>query len=203
MKKYITEAIGTFFLVLVVSLSGGNPVAVGALLTAMVYMGGYISGGHYNPAVTLAVHIRGGIDQKTAVRYALYQLLGAILGAVAYEFIKGSTFVAAPAAESTILAVFLVELFFTFALATVVLHTATSAKVKGNDYYGLAIGLVLTAGIFAGGNISGGVYNPAVALGTNLVDYATLSSHLTNLAVYLVAQLAGGALAAVVYKKNS
>src|SRR3990167_7080104 len=93
MNKYLIEFIGTFFLVLVVSLSEGNPLAIGAVIIALVYTGGYISGAHYNPAVTLAVYLRGKIAADEAVKYAVVQILGAAAGAVVYSLIQKSAFV--------------------------------------------------------------------------------------------------------------
>ncbi len=198
MNKYIIEGIGTFFLCLVVALTG-NPIAIGAVLCAMVYMGGYISGGHYNPAVTLAVWIRGKIEAREAKMYAISQVVGAIIAALVYFTIKSSTFVPTPGKNVDFIASLLVEILFTFALATTVLHTATSDKTKNNQYYGLAIGLTLMAGAFAGGAISGGVYNPAIGLGTILVDLGNLSANIPHLLLYLIGPLTGGTLAGMVF----
>lgn len=199
MSKYLIEFLGTFFLVLTVALTG-NPIAIGAVLIAMVYMGGYISGAHYNPAVTLAVFARGKIKVNEAAKYFVFQTLGALISAFVYFLITKKLFLPSPNPSYDTLAVFLTEFIFTFALASVVLHTATSEKTKGNQYYGLAIGLTLMFGAFAGGKISGGVYNPAVALGPMLFDFNHLSTNLNNLLVYLVAPSAGGLLAGWVYK---
>lgn len=198
MKKQLIEFIGTFFLVLTITLSG-NPIAIGAVLIAMIYMGGYISGGHYNPAVTLAVYLRKKIDQPTAIQYVIYQCLGALAAAFIAFLITGTAVVPKPSANMTFISVILIEFIFTFALASVVLHVATSARTNGNQYFGLAIGLTVMAGAFAAGPISGGVFNPAVAIGTMLVDLGNLPANITNLVFYLVGQGLGAALAANVY----
>src|SRR6476659_4582299 len=83
-RNYIIEFIGTFFLVLTIGLSKGNALAIGAILGAMVYMGGYISGGHYNPAVTLGVMLHKRIARNEAGIYMLAQLAAAIIAAAAY-----------------------------------------------------------------------------------------------------------------------
>ena len=127
MKKLLVEFIGTFFLVLVVMLSS-NPLAIGCILMAMVYMGGHISGGHYNPAVTLGVLIRGKIKSNEAFMYMAVQLVGAITAAVLYYLIYGKTIAPAPAPGFHILKPLFIEAVFTFALAMVVLHSATSQK---------------------------------------------------------------------------
>ena len=203
MNKYLIEFIGTFFLVLVVSLSEGNPLAIGAVIIALVYAGGYISGAHYNPAVTLAIYLRGKIEADEAVKYTAVQVLGATTGAVVYSLIQRSAFVPFPAGLTNSVSVFMVEALFTCSLAFTVLQVATSGKTKGNQYYGLAISAVLVAGIFAGGAISGGVYNPAVWLGSVLTDLSNISANFSNLIIYLVAQTAGAALAAFLYKKTA
>ena len=81
MNRYATELIGTFFLVLTVALTvmGGTPLAplaIGSALMVMVYMGGHISGGHYNPAVTVAVRLRGAMEPSDFLPYILAQCLG-------------------------------------------------------------------------------------------------------------------------------
>lgn len=198
MSKYLVEFIGAFFLVLTIALSA-NPLAIGVVLVAMVYMGGYISGAHYNPAVTLAVYLRGKIELLPAATYIIFQILGGFIAAVVARYVTGTFFVPAPGPEVTGQAVFLVELLYTFALATVVLHVATSVGTEDNEYYGLAIGFTVMAAAFAGGPISGGVYNPAVAIGPILYDTANTGVNASHLLMYILGPLAGGALAGLVY----
>lgn len=197
MNKYIIEAIGTFFLVTTVAFTG-NPLAIGAILAAMVYMGGYISGGHYNPAVTLAVHTRGKISHPEMLKYFFSQILGATLASLTYFLITGNTFLPKAGAGISIPSAALMEIIFTFALSFVVLNVATSPKTKDNHYFGLAIGLTLMAGAFAGGNISGGVYNPAIAIGAILVDMR-ITTYWPLLILYISAPLIGGVLAGYAY----
>src|SRR5438552_2391999 len=117
MKKYATELIGTFFLVLVIALTG-NPIAIGSILMVMVYMGGPVSGAHYNPAVTLAILINKKITTKDALTYMLFQLAGAMIAAFVFYFLMGSSqrFVAAPNPSINVIKPLLVEAIFTFAL---------------------------------------------------------------------------------------
>lgn len=198
MGKYIVEFIGTFFLVLTVGLSG-NPIAIGAVLGAMVYMGGYVSGAHFNPAVTLAIWIQKKIETKQAAIYAAVQIVAAIAAAAVYQFVHGGHMTVAPGNGVSFSSALVAEVLFTFALVSVVLHTAVSKKTAGNDYYGLAIGAILMVGAFAVGGISGGAFNPAVGLGPNLYYLSALSDNLSNLALYLVGPLLGGLIASVVY----
>jgi aquaporin Z len=202
MKNYLVEFIGTFFLVFVIGLCviepGGAgamaPLAIGTILMVMVYAGGHISGGHYNPAVTLSVWMRGKCATKDVPFYMIAQVLGASVAAFLALQIKGSSLIVAATPNN--LKVFLAELIFTFALAYVVLHVATSKKTEGNSYYGLAIGFTLMAAAYSIGSISGCAINPAVAIGVTIMGLSKLS----NLLVFIVANLAGGAAAAVIFK---
>ena len=200
MKKYIVELIGTFFLVLVIGLTG-NPLAIGVTLMVMVYMGGHISGGHYNPAVSISMIIRGLLDTKEAAMYIVFQLIGALLAAFIVYWLNGSTMEVAPGPEVSVLKVLVVEALFTFALVSVILNVATHPKTEGNSYYGLAIGFTIMAAAFAGSSISGGAFNPAVGIGPILIDaIAGDGSTLANLWYYIVGPVTGGLAAAYVYK---
>jgi len=201
MNKYIVELIGTFFLVLTVGCTViGNgpgplaPIAIGAALMVMIFAGGHISGGHYNPAVTLGVWIRGKCDTKDVVPYMAFQIVGAALAAAAVKFLKASTVV--PSASPSALPALLAEFLFTFALVFVVLNTATAKGTAGNSFYGLAIGMTVMTGAFAVGNISGGAFNPAVAVGITVMGLSAWSS----IWIFLVANFAGGAVAAYAFK---
>lgn len=205
MRKYVTEFIGTFFLVLTIGLTVLNgtefaPLAIGASLMIMVYMGGHVSGGHYNPAVSLAVLLRG--KMASVGEFAMYvvsQCLGAIAAALTVYVILGRTFAPAPAATASVTGAVAVELLYTFALALVVLNSAVAVKTLGNSFYGLAIGFTVVVAAFAGGPISGGAFNSAVGFGPIVVDALISGGSLANLWIYLVAPLVGGALAAAVF----
>jgi aquaporin Z len=200
MKNYLTELVGTFFLVLVIGLTG-NPIAIGCILMTMVYMGGHISGAHYNPAVTLAILMRKKIEAKDAAMYMIFQVLGAALAAVAVYLSHGSTFAPAPAAGYHYnLKPLMIEMLFTFALTSVVLNVATHSKTASNSFYGLAIGFTVLAAAFAGGPVSGGAYNPAVALGPILVDTIMGGHSMGNIWIYIVGPFAGSAIAALFFK---
>jgi len=163
-------------------------------------MGGHISGAHYNPAVTLAVFMRGKIDAGSVAPYMASQLAGAFLATVIVQLILGSTFAPAPSAEATIAAALLVEVLYTFALALVILNVSTADSTSGNSFYGLAIGFTLAAGAFAGGPVSGGAFNPAVGTGPILAHAMLGGGGLGDLWLYLVGPFVGGALAATVFK---
>jgi aquaporin Z len=199
MNKYITEFIGTFFLVLTVALTG-NPIAIGAILMVMVYMGGNISGGHYNPSVTLGVFMRGKIGFKDTVMYWIVQLLGAFFAAFMCFYFTKKSFAPTPGPGVDFWMAAIAEILFTFALVSVVLNTATTKKAAGNSYYGLAIGFTVLAGAFAVGPISGGAFNPAVAAGPILFDTIKGGNSMQYLPMYLLSTILGGALAAGIFK---
>jgi aquaporin Z len=208
MGAYLTEFIGTFFLVLTIGLTvlEGTPlapIAIGASLMIMVYMGGHVSGAHYNPAVTLALWVRGRLPARELLPYWSAQLLGAIAAALVVYVLMRRTFAPAPGEGAGALRPLVVEFLYTFALALVVLHSATAAKTKGNSFYGLAIGFTITAGAFAGGPISGGVFNPAVGTGPILVSALMGDGSMANLWLYLLGPLLGGAAAAWVFRVQS
>lgn len=209
MRAYVTEFIGTFFLVLTVCLSATKwttaepsilaPLAIGASLMVMVYMGGHISGAHYNPAVSLAACLRGKLKGVDMLVYWGAQVLGAIVAAWVAYFLIGKTFAPAPAASVDAFRAIVVEFLFTLALALVVLNSATADKTAGNSFYGLAIGFTVVVGAIAGGGISGGAFNPAVGIGPSLVDAVSGGGTLKHVWIYLVGPLAGGAAAAGVF----
>jgi aquaporin Z len=201
MNKYVVELIGTFFLVLtvgstVITPGAGNlaPLAIGSALMVMVFAGGHISGGHYNPAVTLGVWLRGKCETRDVLPYWVSQLLGAGLAALVVRFFKGVP--ALPGSGLPILPALVAEFLFTFALVYVVLNVATAKGTAGNSFYGLAIGMTVMTGAFAVGNISGAAFNPAVAVGVTIMGLSTWA----NIWVYWVSELLAGALAALVFK---
>jgi len=201
MNKLITEFIGTLFLVFtigctVIAPAGGviAPLAIGAVLMVMVYAGGHVSGAHYNPAITLGVVIRGRSSLQEAVGYITAQVAGALVAAVAVGTIKGSASVAAAAIP--VGPALVAEFIYTFALVYVVLSVATAKGTSGNSFYGLAIGGTVMAGAFSVGSTSGGVFNPAVAIGIAAMGLASWGT----LWVYFVANFSAGIAASIVFK---
>jgi len=204
MKKLITEFIGTFFLILTIGLAvlGGAgamaPVAIGLALMVMVYAGGHISGAHFNPAVTLGILIRGKITVADAVPYMIVQVVAGAIAAFVVQYLLGSDKVTALAAAANPNAVkaLVAEILGTFALVFVVLNVATSKATAGNSYFGLAIGLTVTAMAYALGGISGGAFNPAVAVGISVMKMAQWA----DIWFYLIGGFGGAVLAALLFK---
>ena len=204
MNKYIIEFLGTFFLVLIIGLSQ-NPLAIGLGLAVLVYMGAHISGAHYNPVVSLAMLINDQIELKEFSFYLASQLLGSV---VATYFIMslGNDFEVI-SNTNDISSFFVAEILFTFLLVFVILNVALNKNLKGNQFYGLAIGLTVTAGAFAVGNISGGVFNPAVSFGPSLFSFIDPQVVGTNVSssdffiYYLISGIIGSVIASYLYKK--
>ena len=201
MNKYIAEFIGTFFLVLTIGCTGIGasagviaPLAIGAALMVMVFAGGHISGAHYNPAVTLGVLIRGKLKTADVIPYWIAQCVAAAVAAIVVSKILRAGVAVTPIVPKLGPAL-LAEFLFTFALVYVVLNAATAEGTSGNSFYGLAIGMTVMTGAFAVGDISGGAFNPAVAIGISILGISTWN----NIWIYLVADFAAGAAAAIVF----
>jgi aquaporin Z len=201
MQKYVMELIGTFFLVLTIGLTvilGGSgvipPLAIGSILMVMIFAGGHISGGHYNPAVTLGVWLRGRCETKDVLPYMLFQTIGAVVAAIVVLYLKGGA--TATPRQLPIGPELLAEFLFTFALVLVVLNTATAKGTAGNSFYGLAIGFTVLAGAFAVGPIASAAFNPSVAVGISVMGMVSWS----KIWIYLVANFLGGAAAAYTFK---
>lgn len=198
--KYVYEFIGTFFLVLTVGMAVLDPngialwapLAIGSALAVMVFAGGHVSGGHYNPAVSLAAFLRKKLSLNDLGLYWIAQLAaGAVAAYVTIYFKDGR---AATPLQPDVLKALLAEFLFTFALCYVVLNVATTRATAGNSYFGWAIGFTVLVGAYAVGAISNGAFNPAVALGITILNMSVWS----NIWIYVVANLLGGAAAALV-----
>lgn len=200
--KYVYEFIGTFFLVLTVGMSVLNPgsigpfapIAIGSILAVMIYAGGHVSGGHYNPAVSLAAYLRGKLETADLGIYWIAQLLAGLVAGYLAIYFKGAP--SPEALEPDTLKALIAEFLFTFALCWVVLNVATSKETAGNSYFGWAIGFTVLVGAYTVGVISGGAFNPAVALGLSVMKLSLWS----NLWIFIVANLLGAVAAAFVFK---
>ncbi|HVU08403.1 MAG TPA: aquaporin [Verrucomicrobiae bacterium] len=201
MRKYLVEFIGMFLFVLTVGMVVINPgigslapLAIGSVLMILVYAGGHVSGGHYNPAVTLAVWLRGRCATADVVPYWIAQIAGAFAASGVVLYLKGNPTVTPQEVE--IIPALIAEFIGTFALCYVVLNTATAKGTAGNSFYGLAIGFTVVVMAFALGGISGGAFNPAIATGITLMHLEKAA----NFWIYPVANLAAAALAAFTFK---
>jgi aquaporin Z len=209
MMKYLVELIGTFFLVLTIGccvVDGAGfkgagdmaPLAIGSALMVMIFAGGHVSGAHFNPAVTLAVWLRGKCSAADVIPYMVAQVIGAVAAAAIVLFLKGLGGMqhATPMASDVIPKALVAELLYTFALCYVVLNVATAKGTSGNSFYGLAIGFTVLAGAYSVGSLSGGVFNPAVGVGLIILGKVAAA----QIWVYLLANFAAGAAAAMVFR---
>ena len=223
-RVLLAEFIGTYFLCSTIALAAGQaqllaPLAIGAVLMAMVFAFGHVSGAHFNPAVTLAVLLRGGnkISVGDAAMYWVAQLCGAFAAAGVQQAGLGLPCMnpkdtAGMAHDAAVMAscgsgypmrnpkysvgfAVITELTYTFALASVVLHVATTKAQDGNSFFGLAIGFTVCAAAVAAGGVSGGAFNPAV--GTAL---PAVHGHAKDIWIYWVGPLVGAALAGLVFR---
>jgi len=211
-RKLVAEFMGTFLLVLTVGCNvqaartdAGTGVfaalSIGSLLMVMIYALGPISGGHFNPAVTLACLCSGKCTVVDAILYALTQILAGIVGSLSFGALYGNGIPFGP--NRVQLAMFMwyqvlaVELLFTAMLCFVVLNTA--CVKKPNQYFGLAIGFVIVSGGNAGGWISGGAFNPAVSLGLDVSDLSSVAGSFGWSLSYIAAQALGSLVAAALF----
>lgn len=197
-RNALAEGLATLLFVFAIIAAINNsgdftPLVIGFTLMVLVFATGHMSGGHVNPAVSFGAFLRGALSAGDLVAYIIAQLIGGALGA----FLAGVLFTrpAAPM-ELDLGPAFLVEALFTFLLVYVVLNTATSKDHTGNSFYGLAIGTTVFIGASTVGGISGGAFNPAVALGLAVSGQFAWST----LWLYFVAALVGAVLAAIIFR---
>ncbi len=202
--KLLTEFAGTFVFLSVIALSGraGSlaPLAIGFALAAMVYMGGHISGAHYNPAVSFGLYLRGVIPATTMGLYWVSQLAAAGLAFGLAFLIGGRSSGIHPGAGVYWYSALAAEILLTTALMLLVLNVAATKETAGNSYYGLAIGFTVAAGAFTVGPISGAAFNPAVGFGATLGAALFAHGGWADLWLYIVGPLAGAALGAGIHR---
>lgn len=209
LRAYLAEALGTFALVLIgtstpvltATLGVVNPVATavatGLILMVMIYALGHLSGGHFNPAVSLGFLIRKDLSWKDFGFYTVFQIIGAIIGSLCLGLFIGdfsnlaATDLSPQLANPQILTGLAVEIILTFLFVTVIL--AVTSYKQYENVVGLVIGLTLTALIFAGIGYTGAGFNPARSIGPALLQGG---SALSNLWIYIIGPLVGSSLAA-------
>jgi aquaporin Z len=200
--QLVTELVGTFLFLSVIALSGLSgsfaPLVIGIALLALVYMGGHISGAHYNPAVSLGLFLRGKMAATHVLAYWVAQLVGAALAFLIGYGLSGHAAGIHPGPKVQVLQALGVEILFTTALVLVVLNVAADARTHGNSYYGMAIGFTIAAAAFAGGPISGGAFNPAVGFGATLAAAIFASGGWSDLWLYIAGPFIGSAIGAAI-----
>ena len=198
-RKLVVEFVAMFLFVFTVGMATNKagagalaPLAIGSVLMVMVFAGGHVSGGHFNPAVSTAVFLRRRMAGIEFATYVVTQLVAAVLAGLVVRYVGGREAHAPVASTGKML---IAEFLFTFALAWVVLHVATASGTLGNSFYGLAIGFTVVTGAFAVGGISGGAFNPAIAIGAMVTGLFEWS----NIWIYVIAELLGAAVAAYLF----
>jgi aquaporin Z len=201
--KLLTEFVGTFVFFSVIALSGPigplAPLAIGTVLIAMVYMGGHISGAHYNPAVSFGLFLRRKIGATDMLLYWVTQLVAGTLAFMFGYAVSGRTPGIHPGSKVGFTAALAVEIVYTAALVLVVLNVAVTRATQGNSFYGLAIGFTIVVAVFSGGPISGGAFNPAVGFGATLGGVLFASSPWSNLWLYLTGPIVGAVIGAGIH----
>ena len=203
LAKLVTEFVGTFIFFTAIALSGHTgalgPIFIGIALTSMVYMGGHVSGAHYNPAVSFALLLRRAISPSTMGLYWVTQVVAGIL-AFGFAFLLGAQIPGVhPGSGVYWYSALAAEIVFTAALALVVLNVAATKETAGNSYYGIAIGFTVAAGAFAVGPISGAAFNPAVGIGATVVSAVSSNGTWSDLWIYIAGPLVGAAIGAAVH----
>lgn len=201
--SYVAEFIGTYLLVLTVGcnvMGPGSPWAatsIACVLMVSIYALAPVSGANFNPAVSMCLGVSGKLDLMEMGVYCVVQIIAGILAGCSYLLLFGSAFNLQPGAGFGWWEAMLVEVLYTFMLCFVVLNVATAEKNKANQYFGLAIGFVIVAGGYAGGNVSGGCFNPAVAFG---IDVPSAGVGFGWSFAYLGFEMIGAGLASIVFR---
>lgn len=198
MHSYIMEAAGTFFLVLVFGFTG-DPLAIGLSLMALLYVGVRVSGAHYNPAVTIAFFLKKRINTAQLLGYISSQLLGAFLGAFVIYLLAGSVFYVSPPSTTDLYQQATAEVLFTFIFVLVMLIFSLSKSFRKYQMIGLVSGLTFGAMLMVSTPLSGGILNPAVAIGSAGFDFIFGGNSYVDLLVYVLGPLTGGVIAALAF----
>lgn len=200
MKKLVMEFLGTFFFLLTIA-SGGSAFAIGAMLAVWIYIGGYISGGNYNPMVSLALFLRGRLSLNEMFSYWGAQVAGGIVAYLTAVFIRGGFPIPAPVEGISLFQAGFVEIGLAFTLAMIILVAATSRIANLGHIAGFAIGFTIPAIAAIGGNVTGALANPAIAIGSHVTSFLFGGpADFVAMAMYIGAALIGGALAAYAYR---
>ncbi len=200
MKRLCMEFLGTFFFILCIAMSF-NPIAIASMLMVWVYIGAYVSGAHYNPLVSLAMAFRGHLSCRELLCYWLAQILGGIVAFLVAMHYHGHAMLVAPASHMSLLQAFVMEVLLSFVFALIILVIGTAEKYRGNQIFGFAIGYSIPALTGVGGSISGGVFNPAIAIGAAIVGFiAGVPFEWSHLCMYIISSFVGAILAAMAYR---
>lgn len=198
MKKYVMESVGTFFLTFAVCFTSftGNPIPIGLMLMAMIYIGYHISGSHYNPALSLAVCMRNRLSMHDLGMYTLAQFLGAFFAVWVFGHVTETLYSPEVASDVALRISMGMETLLTFVFCLTALSVSMLERYKTHVSHGVVIGLTLMAIVFIGG-----IFNPAIAGAALVWNWIKDGSFvgLTPILVHIVGPLVGGALASFMY----
>ncbi len=203
MQKYVVEFIGTFFLMLSICMAIQSglgqfiPLVVGAVLIAVIYAGGHISSAHYNPAITFVFFMENKCPPKDVVGYCFAQLIAVILAVLIGTYLSESM-EAVNVTQKVLLPIpaLIAEFLGTFALSFVIMNVAMAKTLEGNGFYGAAIGLIVVGCAYLFGSISGGAFNPAVAIGMAMMGLLNWA----DLWIFAIANFSGAFLSILAFR---
>ncbi|XWN36440.1 MAG: aquaporin [Balneola sp.] len=199
-NKYLVELVGSYFLVLAYGISG-DAFAIGFILSAFIYIGALTSGSHYNPAISVGAFFLKRITATELLGYVIFQLIGAFLAASSVLLISSYVFYVETPINSLFYEQLSVEIILTFVLALVAFVAwIGNPNHKSVATYSFIMGFTLVALYMMAENISGAVFNPAISLGTSVLDYFLGGASYKDIPVYTLGPVVGASLAAFMYK---
>lgn len=196
MKRYAMEFVGTFFLTVAISLIV-NPIAIGLILMAMIYVGGHVSGANFNPAISLVCMMQNRLNAVEMAKYMAAQTLGALLGLCFFGMMTNSSFALDIVPESPVLMPMAIEALFVLLFAWVYLTMNLMNRYKDTAVPGVVLGLTLCAIALAGG-----LFNPAVAFASilcNAVRDGGSAVAMGSVIVYIVGPMVGALAASCMF----
>lgn len=202
-NKLIAEFVGTYFLYLIIGMcvtpegaGAFTPLAVGIGLAALVYSCGHISKAHFNPATTVTYLSAGTHPKKEFLPFVAVIVLGAVAAAFSISILNPEGLAKVTAIEINLPRVLFAEFVFTFALMWVILNVAIAKGTKGNPFYGIAIGAIVTGGAYAVGPISFAAFNPAVTLALCINGFIAWDVFV----IYVITQCLAAAVAGFLFR---
>jgi len=195
MKRCMIELVGTFYLTMAISLTG-NPIAIGLMLMAIICVGGRLSGGHFNPAISLAAFLQKRLDMSQLIKYWISQTIGAFLALCLFMMFTNNVFAPEIIPGSSVFATVAMEGLLTKLFCWVFLTMLMLERTSTTSFVGIVMGLTLMSIVFVGG-----LFNPAVAAGSlvcSLLKDGSLGDFYTVL-VYIVGPLLGGVMASYAF----
>lgn len=199
-NKYLIECLGSYFLVLAYGITG-DALAIGFILSSLIYIGALTSGAHYNPAISVGAFFLKKITASELAGYVIAQIVGAFLAASTVLFLSSLVYYVEPPINSGFYQQIGIEALLTFVLAlTAFVAWIGNPSNKSVATYSVVMGFTLIALVTIGQDISGAVFNPAISVGASILDYFLGGASYLDVPTYTIAPVFGACLAALVYK---